>query len=634
MELEGIPAMNNSAQCGIASLEDILAIEEQALDQSNCPASTYEIIRNAATRFGERVAVRYLSTGAIVEKPLELHYIELLEMVHRAANLFTHFGIKRQGVVAFVLPNLPQTLACLFGGEAAAIVNPINPLFEGEVIADIAEEAGAEILVTLGPSMAGGLWEKVEPRLGRLSRLKAVLQVNSPGAPHDGSAPLGFTSHGVPIYDFDAAMACHPGERLLACPPGPSDIAAYFHTGGTTGLPKLAMHSHRNQAAQAFIVHQLLDLTEQDVAFGGLPLFHINALFSAGLLNFMVGGSVIIGTPQGFCNTEVIKNFWKLVERYRVTWFSAVPTICTALLSVPHGDTDLDSLRLAVVGAAPMPPEVLHSFRQLLDTEVIEGYGLTEATCISTLLPLRGEQRAGSVGLRIPYQEIKAVILDQDYRIVRDCALGEAGVIVVRGPNVFMGYKQSERNHGVLLADGWLNTGDLGLQDTDGYFHLTGREKDLIIRGGHNIEPAVIENALSSHPAIALAAAVGQPDAYAGELPCVYVALKPGATATQEELLEYAAIHVGEYAAVPVSLDVLEQLPLTAVGKIYKPALRGMAIERVLKLALGEAGILAQVDARLDPARGLVAHVITAQDWDQTRRVLDHFALPYHIEEA
>ena len=306
----------------------------------------------------------------------------------------------------------------------------------------------------------------------------------------------------------------------------------------------------------------------------GLPLFHVNGVMVTGLAPFHRGAQVLLAGPQGYRNPTPIQDFWKLVERYRVTSFSGVPTIYAALLQVPSDGRDLSSLRFALCGAAPMPVELIRQFEARTGLKVIEGYGLTEGTCGTSCNP-RGERRPGSIGLRLPYCQVKVAVLDGEGNYLRDAAPNEVGNLCLKGPTVFKGYLQQDRNRDIWVGDGWFNTGDLGRIDEDGYIWLTGRSKDLIIRGGHNIDPQMIEEALHRHPAVALAAAVGKPDAKAGELPVVYIQLKPGASASEEELLEHASRHVPERAAVPKDVWLIESMPVTAVGKTFAGAAPG-----------------------------------------------------------
>jgi fatty-acyl-CoA synthase len=257
---------------------------------------------------------------------------------------------------------------------------------------------------------------------------------------------------------------------------------------------------------------------------------------------------------------------------------------------------------------------VFRDFQARTGLKILEGYGLTEATCVSSVNPPLGERRLGSIGLRIPGQQMKAVQLSEAGKYLRDCAPKEIGAIVIHGPNVFAGYLAPEQNQQLFVDAGdgerWLDTGDLGYADEDGYFWLTGRKKELIIRGGHNIDPALIEAPLHQHPAVQLAAAIGRPDAHAGELPVAYVQLKPGAQASGAELLVFLTQHIAERAALPKRIEIVAQLPLTAIGKIAKPALKRLEVADVLRGALHEAGVeLLQLDVD-DGARGTQVRVV------------------------
>jgi fatty-acyl-CoA synthase len=269
-------------------------------------------------------------------------------------------------------------------------------------------------------------------------------------------------------------------------------------------------------------------------------------------------------------------------------------------------ERDITSLEFAVCGAAPMPVEVFRQFEEKTHVRILEGYGLTEGTCISSINPPLGERRIGSIGYRLPYQEMKVVHLDENDSYERDCVVDEIGTIIIRGPNVFSGYTEEMHNRQIWLdvRDGqspWLNTGDLGRQDAEGYFWLTGRKKELIIRGGHNIDPKLIEDALIQHPDVSLAAAVGRPDAHAGEIPVAYVQLQPGAALTEEMLLAYAQENIGERAAVPKAVRIVDEVPQTAVGKIFKPYLIQLEVEDVYRAAAGSIENVSEVEVKAKP---------------------------------
>jgi len=592
----------------VASMADIEAIEKIPFEQRVAVDNTYDLIKASAERHAERTAITFLPAGNADEEPVILTYADLLARVNQTANLFHDLGIRPGSVVSFILPNLPQTHFVIWGGEAAGVVGAVNPLLEPAQIADILRATETRVLVTLGPSAENDIWRKVDAIRADVPSLETVLCIGG-----DGALPEG-------VLDFDAETAKQPADGLVS---GrvikPDDIASLFHTGGTTGAPKVARHTHRGEVYEAWAISLGGNLNADDVLICGLPLFHVNAVVVTGLAPFFIGASALIASPAGYRKPSVIENFWRIVERYRATFFSAVPTIFSTLLSIPMDGADVSSLRYAICGAAPMPVEVIRSFESQTGIKILEGYGLTEGTTASSMNPAGGERRTGSIGLRYPYQPMTTIAVDADGKWLRECEVGEIGVVVINGPNVFPGYLQDHHNEGIWPREGWFNTGDLARRDADGYFWLTGRAKDLIIRGGHNIDPEMIEAALHQHEAVALAAAVGGLDARVGEIPVAYVELKPGAEATPDQLMDHARAHITERAAIPAEINIVEQMPVTAVGKIFKPTLRYDAARKVLENALGEADIEATVTVGSDPVHGSAAEV-TLADADARRR--------------
>ena len=603
----------------IRTLQDIEQIESTPLSERDLPSSTFELIRRTAQTYPDAPALSFILQGTGEETPLRLSYAELLGKVTQTANAFHRLGLRPSKAVSFLLPNLPQTHYTIWGGEAAGIVNAINPLLDPEHIAELIHASDSELLVTLAPFPDTDLWDKVDALRDRLPALKAILCVDLANLlPEPQRSALKAQRGPLPdgVLDFDEAIAACPADRLES---GrhilPEDIASYFHTGGTTGTPKLAPHSHGNEVAMAYSMNLVTRFGVGDVTLCGLPLFHVNGVIVTGLAAFIGGAEVLLATPQGYRNTTLIGNFWKVIERHKVSFFSGVPTIYAGLLQVPSEGHDLSSLKYALCGAAPMPVELIRQFEAKTGLTLIEGYGLTEGTCGSCANPPAGERRPGSIGLPMPYCEVRIKVLDDQGRYQRDAAPNEIGNLCIRGATVFRGYLQASKNAGIWVDGDWFNTGDLGRVDADGYIWLTGRSKDLIIRGGHNIDPQMIEEALHKHPAVAMAAAVGKPDEKAGELPVVYVQLKPGSQASEAELLEHAAAHIPERAAIPKNAWIIDAIPLTAVGKTFKPALRFDAIARVYQAAVGELHPGARVEVRSDDKAGQLAHIhLPSQD--------------------
>ena len=265
-----------------------------------------------------------------------------------------------------------------------------------------------------------------------------------------------------------------------------------MHTGGTTGAPKIAAHTHANQLACGRGIAERTGITAGEAMLGGLPLFHVNALLVTGIAPMFSGARVVWPGPGGYRDPALYAHFWKIVQHHRIAVMSAVPTVYGRLAGVPV-DADISTLRLPIVGAAPLPSAVREAFAARTGRRLLEGYGLTEATCATTVTPL-GEERPGSVGRVLPGQQIKAVRMRGDGSWA-DCAPGETGLLVISGPTVFAGYVTDPAtggprvSRGDIVRDGWLDTGDLGCVDAEGFVYLTGRAKDLIIRGGHNIDP-------------------------------------------------------------------------------------------------------------------------------------------------
>ncbi|HEU0201749.1 MAG TPA: acyl-CoA synthetase, partial [Burkholderiaceae bacterium] len=560
-------------------------------------------IGRQARRTPQAAALSFVPSGDPADGEVRYSYAALFARITQTARALQHLGVEPGSAVSYLLPNLPETHFVLWGTEAVGVVNPINPFLEVDHIAAILTAARTRVLVAQGRQVERGIWEKVEALRDRLPELKTIVRVGG----IDPCPPWALDFGHLLARESEAPLA---DEDL----PNQRQIASYFHTGGTTGAPKLACRTHMNEAANAWAVAEVLDLRPSDTLLCGLPLFHANAMMVTGLAPFAVGAHVVLLSTGGYRNPKTIQAFWRSVACYRATLFSAVPTVLAALLNVPREGADLTSLRFAICGAAPLSIELFQRFEAATGLKLLEGYGMTEATCVSSVNPRDGERRVGSIGLRLPYQEMKIVHLSEDGRVARATAPDEIGTVLLRGPFVFAGYVQENANRGVCLDDGWLNTGDLGRRDADGYFWLTGRAKDLIIRGGHNIDPALIEEGLMRHPKVDLAAAVGKPDAHAGELPVVFVTLRKGEQCAADELLAHARASIAERAAVPVEVFVLDAMPLTAVNKIYKPALRERAIAHALRGVVTSVAATAAVTVDVKPheKHGLVARIQAA----------------------
>lgn len=626
----------------IRSIVDIEAIEAVPLADRGLPRTTYEALAATTRRMPDAKALSFFLTSDAYDHVFTWSYAELLADVTRAANAFHAFGVSTDHPVAFALPNLPETHFTIWGGEATGVVFAINHLLEPSQIAELLRAARVRILVTLAPSSGSDLWTKLAPHLQTLPDLRVVAWVDpsvytgGEVAPSRNQEP-DLAEFGVAIVDFRRALQEQPSNRLIAPQPiSQSSTSSYICTGGTTGLPKIAVRTHGNEVFDAWATAQILGPSAtQRTIFCGLPLFHSNAQIVTGLLPWMGGDHVVLGTPEGYRGKGVIARFWEIVGHFGVSMFSGVPTLYTSLLDLPIGDNDVSSLELALCGAAPMPAKLIESFEAKTGIKIVEGYGLTEGTCVSSVNLPDGERRAGSIGMRIPYQQMRAVILDDAGHFLRMAEIHEIGTLAIRGPNVFSGYLDGRHDRDVWIdieGERWLNAGDLGREDEDGRFWLSGRRKELIIRGGHNIDPKLIEDALLKHPAVALAAAIGRPDAHAGEVPVAYVQVQPGATVTDRELLDFAAASIPERAAVPKQVNIVPALPMTGVGKIFKPALQQLEMEAVVGAEALKSGVTIVGIEHVRDARGAaVIRVRTDAGATALQAALDRYAFKSEV---
>ena len=506
---------------------------------------------------------------------------------------------------------MPQAFSALFGAEAARIANPVNPLLAAGQIAEILRAARTKVLVALGPLPGTDIWAKVESIRDSLPELQAIVVIG-------GAADATRNVHG-----FDALVAAQPADRLVSGRTiRASDTAAYFHTGGTTGMPKLVCHSHGNQVYQAWACGLVLRLRPGRPLLFGLPLFHVGGALTQGLAPLSAGGTLVVLSPAGWRNPNAVRNVWRLVERYRPELFGGVPTVLGAALNVPVDGADTSSIRYCSGGGSAIPVPIGKAYEERFRVPVLEVYGMTETSSVHTIAYSDRPVRLGSVGHAVPYSCVRIVELDAEGRWRRDCAPGEIGVVAMAGPGVFAGYLSDVHNRTAFVEPGWVNSGDLGRLDDDGYLWITGRAKDLIIRGAHNIDPLAIEEVFFRHPAVALAAVVSEPDAYAGELPVAYVQLKTGAEVDRAELLAYVAERTPERAAVPVQLYFVDAIPLTAVGKVFKPALRWDAAERAVRRMLEpltEGGCAVDVSVGSHVEHGTLVTVTLACDATASR---------------
>ncbi len=600
------------------------------------PESTYQLLLDAAGAWPDGIATQWIPDPSDHTRCLAWTYAELAGVVTRIANALTALGVRREDAVTLSSVNTSMLYAATLAAQAVGIAAPVNPALSGERIAELIRRTGSRVLVAAGPELDPQLWQRLLG-VARQAGMTAVLALRPDGEHGDppdltGGAAAGGApgSAGAVVAYLDDVIDGQPTGYLAGADlPKAEDLAAVMHTGGTTGAPKIAAHTHANQLACGQDIALSSGLAPGAGVLGGLPLFHVNALIVTGIAPMFSGTRVVWPGPAGYRDKALYTRSWQIIEHYQIAAMSAVPTVYATLAQVPV-DADISTLRLPIVGASPLPSSVREDFARHTGRRLLEGYGLTEATCASTWTR-PGEERPGSVGRALPGQQVKAVRIGDDGSWA-DCTPGETGVLAIGGPAVFAGYVTDPRLGGPRVSregavrDGWLDTGDLGSVDADGFVSLTGRAKDLIIRGGHNIDPRVIEIALLRHPGVRGAIAVGRPDRHSGEVPVAYVVPAHPGRFDEADLLAWAATAIGEPAARPKRIYPITAIPVTAVGKHFKPALIADAAIRAITEALAAAGV---ADARATAAHedGRLVVTVTGADPGQVRDAVAGFAL-------
>jgi long-chain acyl-CoA synthetase len=477
----------------------------------------------------------------------EISYRTLNERANRVANGLRALGVGKGDVVSVYLPNCPEFLYTWFGiVKLGAVFGPVNAMFKGDEVSHVLSDSGAVVAVA-----SQALLDTINAARGECPALREVICL-------EGQAP------GAKAFE---ELMEHPPE-LEPVALARDDLAAIVYTSGTTGRPKGAMLSHFNYVWNTMAAVDVMPVQPGQGRLGLiLPLFHVNAQVSA-LSQLYIGGAVAMW--ERFSPSD----FWETVQHYRPTTFSGVPTMLSILLAVPRPEgLDISSLHYVICGAAPLPLDIFQRFEETFDLRIMEGYGLTEATCVSSLNPYWGIRKVGSIGLPLRGQPMK--IVDDN---MNDLPPGEFGEIVIKGPNVMQGYYNNPKATAETIVNGWVRTGDIGYTDEDGYFFIVDRKKEMIIRGGENIYPREVEEVLFTHPKVAEAAVIGRPDPIWGEEVVAVIVPQPGQTLTPEEVQEFCKERMASYKA-PRQVEFREDLPKTVTGKVAKKALKEELLE-------------------------------------------------------
>ncbi|MDE3231326.1 MAG: long-chain fatty acid--CoA ligase [Chloroflexota bacterium] len=539
------------------------------------------LLDEATRTSGAYTAIEYYGT--------RISYAQLASLASRFARALVRLGVKRGDRVAICLPNIPQFPIAFFGAVmAGAVVTPTNPLYTPSELQHQLTDSGSKVIITLDmlyPALAGvrantpveqvilaDVADYFPPALAAAYHLRESLTAR--GKPKLDQRALKADPSIHHFKDLIGHTSDSQGFEVypLPEPASPDDLALLQYTGGTTGVAKGAMLTHRNLLANAA---QCLAWNEQPegtkhITLCVAPFFHVYGLTVAMNLTILAGSTMVL-LPR-----FTVKDTLKAIEKYRPDLFPGVPTMYLALArEVERKKRDLSSIQVCISGSAPLPAEVQRRFEAVSGAKVVEGYGLTEASPVTHCNPVYGDRHIGTIGL--PVSNTDAAILAADSWDF--LPQGEQGEIAVRGPQVMQGYWNRPDETAKVLHDGWLRTGDIGLMDAGGYFTIVDRAKDIIIASGYNVYPREVEEVLYAHPKVLEAAVVGMPDEYRGETVRAYIVPKPGQTLTASELDAWCHERLAAYK-VPKAYEFRESLPKTLVGKVLRRALREETLAR------------------------------------------------------
>ncbi|MHA2185813.1 MAG: class I adenylate-forming enzyme family protein [Promethearchaeota archaeon] len=496
----------------------------------------------------EQQAEKYKNRIFLYWEETTVSYKQLNELSNKVANSLYNLGIKKGDKVSVYLPNMPEYVYLYLGiPKIGAVIGPVNALFKTREVKFVVEHSEAKVIITIPQFMT-----VVNEIRNELPNLKHVIVIGE--------------SYENTLNYKDLMEKASPNSPPHVDINEKEDVAAILYTSGTTGFPKGVLQTHFNIRRNAEMIQEFLNAREDFRFMLILPLFHVNAQIVTVMAPFSIGASCIL-TPGFSAQTH-----WETVAKYKASTFSAVPTVLSILLRMPHENLDLSSLKFVICGAAPLPIEVFREFEDTYDCKIVEGYGLTEGTCASSVNPLPTEtedrRKIGSIGIPLPGNSMK-IIDDKG----NDLPPNSKGEIVVKGDNVMKEYFKNPEANTETLKDGWLHTGDIGNMDDDGFFFITDRKKDMIIRGGENIYPREIEEVLYSHPSVSLATVIGVRDDIYGELPKAFVVLKEGESAAEKDIIDYCRKNLADFK-VPKYVEFRSSLETTPTGKIMKQPLR------------------------------------------------------------
>jgi len=529
--------------------------------------------------FLKRSAQYYPNHAAIIFYGTRITYKELDLLSDRFATALCSLGVEKGDRVAIYLPNIPQFIIAYYGAlKIGAVVTTISPLYREREVEYQVNDAEAETIILLDAlyTTVKKIWTKTKLKNVIVTSIKEYLP---PFKAFFGSLlkkiPTGKVEKEPGVCFFKDLIMLHPAKPPSIKLKPKEDLALLQYTGGTTGTPKAAMLTHYNLVSNAAMACEWLHgKPAKEVFLTAIPLFHIYGMTTS--MNgpiYLTSTMILLPRPDPL---EILKS----IQKYHVTIFCGVPTLYAMIIG--HKDVskyNLKSLRFCISGAAPLPPEVQKKFMEMTGAVLVEGYGLTEASPVTHCNPLDPTMKTvkiGSIGL--PWPDTDAKIVDVKTG-KKELKAGEIGELVVKGPQVMLGYWKRPEETKEVLRDEWLYTGDVGKMDEDGYFYITDRKKDLIKYKGYSVYPRELEDVLYEHPAVKLCAVIGKPDPIAGELPKAFIVLKEGMRATEEEIIKFVREKVAPFKAIR-EIEFRTELPTTVVGKVLRRALKE---EEILK---------------------------------------------------
>ncbi len=528
-----------------------------------------DLLRKAAEKYPDQTALVFMGS--------RMSYRRLLEAAGRLAAALFELGIRPGDRVAIMLPNCPQTVIAYHAVlSLGAVTVMTNPLYVERELAHQWGDAGVKLVIgleTFWPRIAAvraGLGFEhtvltgIQDYMPVVKRLLAPLELRRQGRWVE-------VKYGETVHAFTRLIARSAPPPPVPGP-GPADLACLQYTGGTTGLPKGAMLTHHNLVASLAQIRSFLLYGHEDgreIALAIMPFFHVYGM--NGLMNLGVDlAATLVLIPQ-----PEIKLVVEAIAAERPTFFTGVPALFVALNNYRGFDeVDLTSINAIFSGAAPLPVEVMEKFEARTGARIAEAYGMTEASSVTHVNPLRGPRKAGSIG--VPIIGTGAKIVDVDDR-TRELPQGAEGELLVKGPQVMRGYWQAAAETAAALHDGWLATGDIARMDEDGYFYIVDRKKDMILTSGYNVYPREVEEVLYQHPQVLEAAVIGLPDAVRGERVCAYLVLKPGETATPADIRAFCRDRLAPYKQ-PRTVVFRASLPKAMAGKVLRRQLREEAL--------------------------------------------------------